>query len=389
MSAQIVESIMEKLPITVNGREKFATGLNKQTTIDDIKFAMLSVTQPEFKMQMLNEYAIVERWQGNERMLDGRIKIHKLLRLWQSVPGNQLEHVQFYVKKIARAPHTEAAKLTVRDENVPARPAKDNARFAFCTLSPDMAKTWHVEKAKRGQAKSSYVKRQLQLIADKCDAHESSDDGENAESPAESYASIKRTNRSRTCTIQKTSNESRLRAEFIDLVNKQNEIIAKQLNKLALATTRPRKPTLSSKLTASIVKTSKRLINSIDINTKQTEEVAEMSNVLSKMDDMITLKTKFIESLEHELKVLDEMNDDDDDEDLCDSDTQLLIGESVRKQSSTSTLLSKLSSKSSLLSNLSIGLAQCGNKSSYSECDSDTGISSACSDDSHHLETLV
>jgi hypothetical protein len=388
MSVQIIESIMEKLPITVNGREKFATGLNKQTTIDDIKFAMLSVTQPEFKLHMLDEYALVEKWQGNERMLGGRIKIYKLLRLWQSVPGNQLDNVQFYIKKIAHAPHREVAKLTVRDENVPQQQvAKANAsKFAFCTLSPENTKTWNLEKTKRSQVKTSYVKRQLQLIADN---QESSDDVTNMNN-AESYASIKRINRSKKSTIKKTANtnENALREEFIDLVTKQNEIIDKQLSKLSLSSKTPsKKSTLSSKLTQSIIKTSKKLINSIDINSKQTEEVSEMNNVLCKMDDMITLKTKFIESLEKELQVLDEMHDEEDEDMLADSDTQFLIA--TKKQNSTSTLLSKLSSKSSLLSSLSIGLAQYGNKSAYSECDSDTGISSACSDDSHHLETLV
>jgi hypothetical protein len=205
------------------------------------------------------------------------------------------------------------------------------------------------------------------------------------------YASIKRTNRSKASTIKKTTinNENALREDFIDLVKKQNEIIDKQLEKLSGADkTHTVKKTLSNKLAHSIIKTSRKLINSIDINNKQTEETSSMSTVLSKMDDMISLKTKFIESLENELKVLDELSEEDFDGE--NSDTQLLLG--GKKTSSTSTLLSRLSSKSSLLSNLSIGLAQyqsLGNKTSYSECDSDTGISSAGSDDSQHLETLV
>ena len=385
MSALVQENLFEKMPIIVNGRQKFATGLNKQTTVDDIKYAMLSVTEPEFTIKMLSEFAIVEKWQSNERILDGHIRIHKLLRMWQSVPGNQLEHVQFIIKKKLTQ---DQPKLTVRDSNEEIEQPrqlhgyKKNNKFAFCTLSPDLNKTWNVEKAKRSssQAKSSYVKRQLLLLAEQQENAKLVENSSSDEEPNR-YASIKRFNRSKKCTIKKINDDNltelSVKSEFIDLVKKQNLIIDKQLNNLAKV---PKTDSISTKLTASIVKTRKKIINSIETNNKQRQEVSSLNTILLKMDDMINLKTKFIDSLENELKILDEISGDEY------SEEKFLIAQD-KKTSSRSSLMSKLSSKSSIFSNISyLGTHY---KSLSGDCESDTGISSAGSDDSQNLETLV
>ena len=70
--------LVEKLPIVINGNEKYASGLTKRTTVDDVKYAMLSVSEPSFQIEHLDDYALFEKWQGNERILDGKIKIYKL-----------------------------------------------------------------------------------------------------------------------------------------------------------------------------------------------------------------------------------------------------------------------------------------------------------------------
>jgi hypothetical protein len=169
---QIEQSVIDRLPITINGSEKYATGLNKRTTIDDIKFAMLTVTELTFKPDQLEEYGIFEKWQGNERLLDGKIKIYKLVRLWQSLPGDQLSQVQFIIKKKKTQ---QQIKLAFRDSNIVEQPIKhqphvckpkqeeEKKKFAFCTLSPAMQKTWNLEKAKR---KTSYLKKRLAQLGD-------------------------------------------------------------------------------------------------------------------------------------------------------------------------------------------------------------------------------
>ena len=69
---------MDQIKIVVNGTEKLATGLTKDTTVDDIKFAMLYSTIPKFKAEMLNQYGLFEQWQSNERLLDSNVKIYKI-----------------------------------------------------------------------------------------------------------------------------------------------------------------------------------------------------------------------------------------------------------------------------------------------------------------------
>ena len=247
---QMNETLNEKLPITINGCEKYATGLTKRTTVDDVKFAMLSVSDPSFRPEQLEDYGIFEKWQGNERLLDGKIKIYKLMKLWQSLPGDQLSQVKFMIRK-KRVSHQQHIKLAYR-ENVPKKSSRDEAKqFAFCTLSPANDKTWSYEKAKR---RSSYIEKQLKLASNECEnqsyiysslssrspsprqisSNESSSDydesSEILKNTHRRYASIKRFNRSKKSTIK---HNEKIKKSFIELVNKQNEIIDKQLNRIA------------------------------------------------------------------------------------------------------------------------------------------------------------
>ena len=99
MSQKSEEILNMKLPVFVNGKEKQATGLTKKTTVDDLKFAILSVSDSKFNSETLEDFGVFEQWQGNERILDGKIKVYKLLRVWQSLPGDQLSQVKFVIKK--------------------------------------------------------------------------------------------------------------------------------------------------------------------------------------------------------------------------------------------------------------------------------------------------
>ena len=531
----------DKLPIQINGFEKYATGLTKRTTVEDVKFAMLSVSDAKFKPEMLDDYGIFEKWQGNERLLDGKIKIYKLIRLWQSLPGDQLSQVKFMIKKRKTTQLQGAAqKLTVRDTNIEeqiprAKTPVASKRFAFCTLSPAMQKTWNQEKIKR---KSSYIQRQLNKAAVSanlnhfeagyessssivssnsgvCSSYESDnnsssdvDDDLNSDrqrAQHKRYASIKRFNRSKKSNIKQTQ---QIKKEFIELVNKQNEIIDKQLNKISDLDTSSKKSSrvatlvdklrsrsletrkkvisneiseqdvteafpaevnsmqtkeyarlckdyfkvehslnnklnkieqlksqldkiqsnsssslsstsslTSSNLNKSIVKTSKKLLTSMDTNKMQNEKLNDLSSALTRIDDVICLKSKFIQSLEAELQRLENDNGDEKEikiykevdcnnnnvhsnltympiMNLCDNKKSLAYT-STSSTSSTSSVFTSISSISTSQASNSIGqqqpLMQRSKNFTYVDNESDTGISSANSEDfnSQQLETLV
>ena len=546
--------ICDKLPIQINGLEKYATGLTKRTTVDDVKFAMLSVSDSKFKIETLDDYGIFEKWQGNERLLDGKIKIYKLIRLWQSLPGDQLSQVKFMVKKQRKltlqpqqnqtAQLAKTPKLVQRDTNVPRPRSKtpthaSSKRYAFCTLSPAMQKTWNQEKIKR---KSSYIQRQLNKAAATANlnhfeaGYESSssvissnstlgfsNESENYSSSSDvdddlnsdrqrqhrRYASIKRFNRSKKSNIKQTQ---QIKKEFIDLVNKQNEIIDKQLNKISdidsksskkankvlnfveklrsksLETRRTpliSKPkdvniseqdvneafaientqeyaklckdyfqvehclnsklnkiehlknklnemsnsssSSSSNLNKSIKKTNKKLLNSMDTQKLQTEKLNDLSTALTRIDDVISLKSKFIQSLEDELQRLENeaitvspMSDDVKEikiykeTDLNNNNVHtnltympiMNLSEQPKKSLAYTSTSSTSSSSSVFTSISSISTSQAGNAFSqsqpqsnnnrtknftYVDNESDTGISSANSEDfnTQQLETLV
>jgi hypothetical protein len=264
---------IEKLPITVNGVYKVATGLTKQTTMGDIKYAMLSVTDANFSADSLSNFAVFEKWQGNERMLDDQTKIFKLIRLWRSLPGDQLQHVKFFIKAKKRILQQAEGKSRIYQHNLKyqdmsvasqvTHAVDAKSKYEFCTLSPDLQKTWNYERIKRNNNKSSYIKKQL-LIANNPSSFEKQDNeygtsnsissrdssaSSNASASTElnqrttmdRYASIKRTNRSRKSTVQKVDepkvatiqhSDLALKESFINLVNMQNQLINKQNSQL-------------------------------------------------------------------------------------------------------------------------------------------------------------
>ena len=201
--------LVDSLPIHINGNEKFATGLTKRTTIDDVKYAILSCTlNCTSEALNLNDYAIFERWQGNERILDGNLKIYKLIRLWKSLPGNQLDSVKFIIKK-----RKNIQMLTTK--------------LAHNTASPSMCKTWNSNKAANALRKSS-VKRDKSNSSIES-SNESTSGSDEINRYDKRYSSIRKFNRAKRSTVCK--NEDR-RETFLELVSKQNEIIEKQQHKL-------------------------------------------------------------------------------------------------------------------------------------------------------------
>jgi hypothetical protein len=347
----------------------------------------------------------------------------------------------------------------------------------------------------------------------------------NVEQQQRRYASIKRFNRARKSTIKRTE---QMKKSFIDLVNKQNEIIDKQLNKLAdmeelktvaaaapinkirsksldkyerakskMAATATIKSSasaqssnelnkqlqeivtdfsekdiamafgkqesakeytklcndyfrlqhcLSSKLNKindlnaelkqlsnnnttensseiklfnSIQKTSKKLQSSIDTSKVQAEKINDLSSALTNIDDIISLKTKFIESLEQELERLENMEtvaaavpsaSKPVAAAVVQKPPSLTSYSSASSTSSTSSTSSVLTSISSVSTSTRANVTTPANKSSYASSalsvfgsgavvncgnsgndnESDTGISSANSDDFNtQLETLV
>ena len=481
----------DKLPIVLNGNEKYATGLTKRTTVDDVIFAMLSVSDASFMPEHLSDYGIVEKWQGNERILDGKIKIYKLIRLWKSLPGDQLSQVKFIIKK-----RKQNMKLSARDTNMAEKPVltkESKNKFAFCTFSPAMSKTWNAEKAERSNAiKASFAQRQLAtentfLTVYSSSSEQSDVDSDlNSESSDETntdnnklvnhkrYASIKRFNRSRKSSVKQ------IKKSFIDLVTKQNEIIDKQLDQISETNTRSKglakflrgksgdksakvkslkhididendikqafcnganalnlddkqakeysklckdyfklQHCLNSKLQriedlktelneissntsvsekkteARLVKTNKKLQSTIETTNTQSEKLNDMSIALNKIDDIISLKEKFIQSLEKELQQLDS-----NEETVAVKKSLVLTSETARSStSSTSSVFTSISSIStSQYANMNsnanaVKFSQnqmSGNKFSYADNESDTGISSANSEEFNtHLETLV
>ena len=400
------DAIDAKLPINVNGYEKFATGMTKRTTVDEIKFAMLAVSDPAFKPEHLDDYVLVEKWQGNERVLDGKNKIYKIVNVWQSLPGDQLSQVKFCIKKRKHILSSNAAKLAQRDCNSPSASVilRDHSskKFTLCTLSPSMQKSWAVEKAKR---KSSYVKRQLRMASQtRCPNKESSSDSE--EELNSRFACIRSTSRPRQAAVQQNV---QMKKSLIDLVTVQNAVLAKQMNqlsepahqvdqvneddvKLAFAKSHgfdkkqareysticnnffKLQSNLDSKLKhidelkseldqlqqsqawpTELVNADTKLRLSVELGKTQSKEIHAMDNALANIDGIIALKTKFIESLEQELDRLEQL-------------------ESANQHQSSQQKVS--------LSSYLTTLGDCY----HSDNDSDTGISSA---DSEDLETLV
>ena len=150
---------MEQIKIFVNGSEKLATGLTKETTVDDIKFAMLYSSVPKFKAQMLNDYGLFEQWQSNERLLDSNVKIYKIVKLWKQIPGDQLSQVKFVIKQKCSSKSNENKKMS--------------KEFKYCSLSPSVQKTWNFLKEKNtcGEAKVCSNHQINKNNVNQCQAH--------------------------------------------------------------------------------------------------------------------------------------------------------------------------------------------------------------------------
>lgn len=302
-----IELLNVSLPISINGNEKIATGLTKQTTINDIIYAIILKTDSKFTMEQICDYALFEKYSDNERFLDGSLKVYKLIKYWKSQPeGNLLDKVKFVIKK-------------------------RKIQSKLCTLSPAHPKTWNLNKAKRLEHPSKDIE-------------------------IEKYSTIKSITRARKSLI--TSSDVKLiRNKYLQLLDKQTELLERQLAKMqkidsrlrSKSTDRLRAVNLNSKLKES----------NYEIN-KQKIKINKLHSKLAKIDDVITLKTNMIINLENELKELEneELEVSQqlivyDDEEICDR--------VPTKQTSTSSLASSASS---------------------------SGVSSADSNDSF-LETLV
>ena len=87
--------------IVVNGCEKYATGFNKLTTIDDVKFVMLSASDTTFRPELLDDYGFYESWQNDEILLDGATNICQIINYWQSLQFDEFTNVKFIIKKLS------------------------------------------------------------------------------------------------------------------------------------------------------------------------------------------------------------------------------------------------------------------------------------------------
>ena len=223
---------MNQIKIVVNGSEKLATGLTKDTTVDDIKFAMLYSTVPKFKAEMLNDYGLFEQWQSNERLLDSNVKIYKIIKLWKQIPGDQLSQVKFVIKQKCSSKSNENKKSL--------------KEFKYCSLSPSVQKTWNenlVEKKK----KSSYIQKQLEklnkieddLVSVNSIPSSAWSSGNESESECDAnetrtvrkrYASIKRMNRVRNSSVKRINEQEQKLNKITQLRDELKQIQNEMLN---------------------------------------------------------------------------------------------------------------------------------------------------------------
>ncbi|CAF0905687.1 unnamed protein product [Brachionus calyciflorus] len=301
---------MEQIKIVVNGCEKVATGLTKETTVDDIKFAMLYSSVGKFKVDMLNDYGLFEQWHTNERLLDSNVKIYKIIKLWKQLPGDQLAQVKFVIKqKLVNKKTSLSINKNQKEEET-----NRKKEFKYCSLSPSVQKTWNdnlVEK-RISRTKSSYVRKQLEILNQKkklsiddnhdlqsipssawSSGHESESDDETSNSckriVRKRYASIKRMNKSRNSSIK------RINAEQNEIEQQEHKLKLNKINNLRNELKTIQKELLNVKQNSKLDK-------------QEEDNLGSMRLKLSKIDDMILVKTKLIESLENELKRMNEMN---------------------------------------------------------------------------------
>jgi paraquat-inducible protein B len=260
-------NLNETLPVLINGQEKVASGLTKQTTVNDIIYAFIAKMDPSFNPTY---YALFEKYEDNERILDGELKIYKIIKYWKQL--GYLDKMKFVIKKRRRSIINSPNKLSVRDES---------------------------------------------------------------RSEIEKYASVKKFNRAKRSSI--ISQQTRLiKLKYIDLVQKQNELIDRQIEKLN------------------------------KIEAKLTE---------SELNRLMASKVTLLQSLENELKNLESEDDE------------------LHKLQSAKTSSSSLSSALTSVSTQEPNEHHCRILSDVNfkmDDESDTGISSNnSSEDAYCLETLV
>jgi Ras association domain-containing protein 9/10 len=89
------------IPVWVNSRLRWVTGIERKTTCDDVIAVLLRSeedgrTQPEETGTRSHGFAIMERWRRMERPLDGRSRI---LRVWNAW-GDAQDEVRFTLKRV-------------------------------------------------------------------------------------------------------------------------------------------------------------------------------------------------------------------------------------------------------------------------------------------------
>ena len=194
-----------KFPVYIDGCLKYAAGLTRRTTIQDVLMAMVSISNSNLAQNEFKKYTMIEQWQANERIIPGDVKVVKLIKLWKSLPGDQWSHVKFVIKKIPVLSKTRHVRFA--DEVKSAKKNNESKKYVFCTLSPAMQKSWDLERFKR---KSEFVKRELQMVQNglKYDVNSipSSSDSESDDQYEENkrYASIKKVNRSKNSILRQT-----------------------------------------------------------------------------------------------------------------------------------------------------------------------------------------
>ncbi|CAF0894684.1 unnamed protein product [Brachionus calyciflorus] len=233
---------IDKISIKVNGHDRYATGLSKTTTIDEIKYAMLSVSDPKFRVEDIDNYGIFEKFQGNERLLDGGQKIYKIINFWKSLPGTPLPEVKFVIKK-----------------------KKNFKKFFPYNNKIDQS--------------DDYINF-LQDIKETSTNYDS-DNEVYIDNP---YINIKKS--------------------LIDLVKKQNELIDSQLKNLSSEQNGSNE--LEDDLKCKKLRT--RIIDSIQLELKQTEKIEYLYDSLKQINEIIELKKEFIRGLENDLR--EEHNDE-------------------------------------------------------------------------------
>ncbi|RNA22409.1 hypothetical protein BpHYR1_005304, partial [Brachionus plicatilis] len=169
---------MQRLAVFVNGEEKYASGITKDTIVDDIKFAMLSASVPDFTPDKLDDYGVFERCQSNEKLLDGRTKMYKIIK---TMNHEQFGQIRFLIKQKIQKKKTNSSK----------------SEFKLCSLSPTIGKTWNRHKAVN--EKSSFIRKQLKQMMCQNDTTDEPKDAEKR------FATIRKLNTGKKWSVAKTN----------------------------------------------------------------------------------------------------------------------------------------------------------------------------------------